>query len=249
MKYLSAILRFMNENEYTHREGIAVKLSETFEENPNINLGDFKSYVKGIRSDFFRINRIDRNVFSESIYTTLQRVKRETTEKKTSYDIVKEFILNSLEIGYNKTKFTEERKNIIIKFGSVKNPHSKLMEAFEQLLQKIDKSFQVSLHGTKEYSGIDISKKIQDAIVGFQIKSVYDDISEDRIRSQTSKALEYGINGFVWVYGRPSSKDVESSIQASYHHFTRINETRKMYCTLIHPELLAELFRRYKINL
>ena len=122
------------------------------------------------------------------------------------------------------------------------------MEAFEQLLQKIAESFQVSLHGTKEYSGTDISKKIQEAIVGFQIKSVNDNISEDKIRSQTSKALEYGMAGFVWIYGCPLSKAVESSIQAAYHHFTRINETKKMYCAVIPPELLAELFRKYMID-
>jgi peptidoglycan/xylan/chitin deacetylase (PgdA/CDA1 family) len=107
----------------------------------------------------------------------------------------------------------------------------------------------VSLHGTKEYSGVDISKKIGDAAIGIQVKSINDDISEDKVRAQTSKALEYNFDGFVWIYGRPSSNEVTTSIQAAYHYFARINDAKKMYCTLIHPELLAELFRKYAINL
>jgi len=64
------------------------------------------------------------------------------------------------------------------------------MRAFSVLLQKISSSFQTPLHVTNEYSGVDISKKIKEARIGFQIKSVNNNISKDKIRSQFSKAQE-----------------------------------------------------------
>lgn len=92
-------------------------------------------------------------------------------------------------------------------------------------------------------------KKVDNAIIGFQIKSINDNISEDRIRSQTLKALEYNLDGFVLVYSLPPSRKVDNSIQAIFHLFKRINDSGKMYCAIIHPELLAELFRKYEVNL
>ena len=37
MKYLDAILRYFNENDYTHREDVAIIISEIFEETPDID--------------------------------------------------------------------------------------------------------------------------------------------------------------------------------------------------------------------
>jgi len=169
---------------------------------------------------------------------------------KKPYDLAKDYISDYLEIGYDRIKSAKHTNLVIAKLRNSKDPHTKLIEAFETLLQKITQSAQVRLHGTKEYSGVDIAKKLKKSVViGFQIKSINDDISEDKIRAETSKALEYNMNGFVWVYGCPISRRVESSIQAAYHHFTRVNETEKMYCALIDPELLAELFGKYSVHL
>ena len=35
MKYLDALLRLFNDNEYTHKEDVAIIISEIFEENPD----------------------------------------------------------------------------------------------------------------------------------------------------------------------------------------------------------------------
>jgi hypothetical protein len=61
------------------------------------------------------------------------------------------------------------------------------MAAFNKLLNKIQVSYQIDLHGVKEYSGIDISKSLENVLIGFQIKTRSDDISEHRIRSETPK--------------------------------------------------------------
>jgi len=121
------------------------------------------------------------------------------------------------------------------------------MEAFNKLLDRIGLSYQIDLHGVKEYSGIDISKSLNDATIGFQIKSRNDDISEYMIRSETSKAQDWKMDGFVLIYGRERDKKVEPSIQAAYHHFKILKDSKRMYCAIVYPELLAELFRKYSI--
>jgi len=252
-KVISITMEFIHKNGYQDIDDFASKVSNVYckllQEDAKVRSDDFLRSVKNIRTSFFRINRVSKHDFVGRLFSELSQIDLARYTKASKFDMAKNFISAYLEIGFDRSKFINERRIIIAKFGNIKSPHAKLMDAFETLLQKIAESFQIALHGTKEYSGIDVSKKIQEAIIGFQIKSVNDDISEDKVRSQTSKALEYGVDGFVWIYGRPSSKDVDSSIQATYHHFTRINKKKEMYCTLIHPELLAELFRKYGIDL
>jgi hypothetical protein len=252
-KVLSFIMEFIHKNGYEDLDGFANKLAHAYcrllrRSHGSIAENDFFNATKNLKTTFFRINRVRKHDFIQALFKRLTRIDLAEYVTLSKFELARDCVSRYLEVGYDKTKFRKQRDLIIKKFGSLRNPHAKLIDAFEILLQKLARSFQVSLHGTKEYSGIDISKKIGEAIIGFQIKSVNDDISEDKIRSQTSKALEYNLDGFVWIYGRPLSKVVESSIQAAYHHFKRVNETKKMYCTLIPPELLAELFRRYEID-
>ncbi|MDH5449055.1 MAG: hypothetical protein OEY10_07775 [Nitrosopumilus sp.] len=69
------------------------------------------------------------------------------------------------------------------------------------------------------------------------------------IRSETSKAQNWKFDGFVLIYGRERDKKVEPPIQAAYHHFKILKDSGKMYCAIVYPELLAELFRKYSILL
>lgn len=249
LKYLSAILRFFNEKDYTHRENVAILLSDIYEQNPEITLEEFKTKIKAIRNDFFRINEINRGVFAESIFVLLEKVKHQQKGKLENFEVVHNFVSRFLEIGYEKAENKENRGKIIQQLKDISKPHPKLLEALDSLLQKIDQSCQVGLHGVKEYSGVDLVKKIGNALIGFQMKTVSDDISEDKIRAQASKAQEYKLDGFVWIYGRPPSKKVDNSVQAAFHHFMRINETRSMYCAIVLPEVWAELLMKYSIEL
>ncbi len=247
MKFLDALLRYFSENEYTHREDVAVIISDIFEENPDISLEEFVKSIKGIRRDFFRINKLNREVFSENLYVLLNRTRRERPDKRNMFNIAKKFISKNFEIGFDRAKYVEERDIMLKKFSTINKPHTILMEAFNELLNKVLLSYQIDLHGVKEYSGIDISKNLNNAIVGFQIKSRNDDISEHMIRSETSKAQDWKIDGFVLIYGRERDKRVETSVQATYHHFKTLNESKRIYCAIIYPELLAELFRTHSI--
>jgi len=214
-----------------------------------VSLQSVHEALKQTRTNFFIANKLSKRDFAHQLFSQLCRIGLSEEIELTRFEVAKNFISEYLEVGYDQSKFVEERNQIIAEFKSIKNPHARLLRAFETLLQKIAESFQVVLHGTKEYSGVDITKRVGEAIIGYQIKSVNDTISEDKMRSQASKALEYGLDGFVWIYGRPMTKDVDASIQAAYHHFKRTNEKKRMYSALIYPELLAELFRKYKGNL
>lgn len=249
MKYLDAILRYFNENDYTHREDVAIIISNIFEEKPDIALEVFMRKIKGIRRDFFRINRLNKVDFSETLYVLLNRITKERPDKISKFNIAKTFVSKHFEIGFDGTKYIEERDEILKRFSTAKKPHTVIMEAFNKLLDRIMISYQIDLHGVKEYSGIDISKNIKDVMIGFQIKSRNDDISEHIIRSETSKAQDWKFNGFVLIYGRGRDKKAETSIQAAYHHFEILKDSKRMYCAIIYPELLAELFREHSIHI
>jgi len=248
----SLVWDLIHNNKWQDLDDFSLKLADRLLEtgtNSTFSLRNVQDAVRQTRTNFFVVNNVSKQDFSQLLFPQLSQLDLTEQTRPSRFEVAMRFISNYLEVGYDRSKFIEERNQIIRLFGSIKKPHARLLSAFETLLQRISVSFQVALHGTKEYSGVDISKRLQEVTLGFQIKSVNDDISEDKIRSQTSKALEYCLDGFIWIYGRPLTKDVESSIQAAYHHFQRINENRKMYCALIHPELLAELFRKYKISL
>ena len=249
MKYLDAILRYFNENDYTHREDVAIIISDFYEENPDISLEGFRKKIKGIRRDFFRINRLNRDSFAETLYVILNRVRKERPDRLSKFDLAKNFISQHFEIGFDSTMFVEERKAILKRFSTIRKPHTVIMEAFNQLLDKIQVSYRIDLHGVKEYSGIDISKNLKGATIGFQIKSSNDVISEHMIRSESSKAQDWKMNGFVLIYARERDKKVEVSIQATYHHFKILKDSGRMYCAIVYPELLAELFRKYSISM
>jgi len=249
MKYLDALLRYFNENDYTHREDVAIIISDLFEENPDISLEDFRKKIKRIRRDFFRINRLNRDSFAETVYVLLNRVRKERPDKLGKFNLAKNFISKHFEIGLDSTKFVEERNTILKRISTLKKPHAAIMEAFNQLLDKIQVSYKIDLHGVKEYSGIDISKNLKEATISFQIKSPNDDISEHMIRSESSKAQDWKMNGFVLIYARERDKKVETSIQAAYHHFKILKDSGRMYCAIVYPELLAELFRKHSISI
>jgi hypothetical protein len=249
----SLLWDFIHSNKWQDLDDFSLRFTDRLLEIANkspLSTQNILDALDRTRTNFFLINKkIRKRDFARLFFSQLSQIDLSEYTSRSRFETAKNFISTYLEVGYDKSKFTEERDLLVAKFGSFRNPHAKLLTAFETFLQKIAESFQVVLHGTKEYSGVDITKKIEEATIGFQIKSVNDDISEDKIRSQTSKALEYCLDGFVWIYGRPMARDLDTSIQAAYHHFKRINEKKKMYCTLIHPELLAEMFRKYEVNL
>lgn len=249
LKYLSSLLRFFSENDYTHKGNLAVIISDIYENNPEITLDAFTREIIAIKSDFFRINKINRQIFAETLFTLLEKTKQQQKGKIDNSSIAQKFITHYFEIGYKKDKNIEYREKIFKQFRNIPNPHPRLLSALDLLLQRIDPSHQVGLHGVKEYSGVDLVKKVDTARIGFQMKTINDDISEDKIRVQTSKALEYNLEGFVWIYGRPPSKSVDNSIQAAFHHFARINEKKQMYCTFVIPEVFAELLLKYNLEL
>jgi hypothetical protein len=248
LKYLSAILHYFDQKDYTNRDNVAIIISDIYENNPKITEREFVRKVQNIKNDFFRLNRIDREKFAKSLFESLTTVIKEQKQKASKFDIAKKFITQCFEIGYNKEKFQAERAIILDRFKNEPKPHPKLINALDKLLSKIEQSYQIGLHGVKEYSGVDLAKKVEGSLIGFQIKTVNDDISEDKIRAQTSKAQEYKLDGFVWLYGRPPSRKVDDSAQAAFHYFMRINEGRTMYTTLVIPDTFAELLRKNNVE-
>ena len=249
MTYLDAVLRFFDSEGYSNRENIAIIISDIFEKTPDIALADFKNHIRSIKSDFFRINRLKRSEFSERVFQTLLRQKEIEKYKESGYEIALKFIKKYFEVGYKKTEHKQERNDLIELFSTIPKPHEKVMKALNELLEKIFVSYSLNLHGVKEYSGIDIAKEINGTVVGFQIKTRSDDISENMILSEVTRAQKYGVNGFVLIYARVSNKKVESSILGAYHIFKLLKGEKKIYPAIVDSKLLAELFVKYSISL
>jgi len=246
MVYLSAILRYFNIYNYEYREDLPIVISDFLESHLDVTLQEFESFINSLNYDFFYLNRINKKEFSQDIYNIFIKTKSRY-RVPTKYDYVKKFIEEHIEIGLNPEN-VEKRQGIINNFNKISSPHENLMKLFNEILTKIKITYQLDLHGVKEYSGVDIIKKYRDANIGFQIKSKNDDISEDRIRSQTSKALERKLDSFVLIYGRKRTKTVETSIQAAYHYFQSLKDKKQIYCFIIPPELFAELIIIYEVE-
>ena len=227
MTSLDAVLRFFSKEGYSNRENIAIVISNIFEKTPDIALADFKKEIRFIKSDFFRINRLKREEFSERIFQTLLRQKEFEKDQESGYEIALKFIKKYFEVGYKKTEHKQQREALIERFSTIPKPHEKVMMGLNELLEKIVVSYSLNLHGVKEYSGIDIAKEINGAVIGFQIKTRSDDISENMILSEVTRAQKYGVNGFVLIYARASNKKVESSILGAYHIFKLLKAERK----------------------
>jgi len=75
MTYLDVVLRLFNKEDYSHREDIAIIISDIFEKDPNMSLDVFKRKINGIKRDFFRINRLNREGFAERIFELLTEQK------------------------------------------------------------------------------------------------------------------------------------------------------------------------------
>ncbi|MCP8309403.1 MAG: hypothetical protein H3Z53_01210 [archaeon] len=250
-RVLSVIMEFIHREGYADYDGFASKLTHTYiqllEEKGNPTSEDFSKSAEKIRTNFFRTNRGAKK--REFISRLFNKLSTEVREALSSFDLAKRFVSTYFEVGFDSSKFQEERRNIIEKIMTVSKPHKKLIVAFSRLLQKIKTTYQIELHSTKEFSGADIVKKLGNIKIGFQVKSKNDDISEEKIRSTVSHAQEWKLNSLVLVYGREEDKRVKESIAAAYHFFERVNSEGKIYCSVIQPNLLAELFRCYKISL
>lgn len=246
--------------EFIHNEGFSDydsysrKLTNTYVElirsfGTDMKVSVFHKECQKIKTNFFRLNRVKKRDFLSDLFSELRKEDLEGLGLYDRFETAKEFISKYLEMGFRTDEFIKERKTLIDTIMMIKKPHERVMACFNELLQKIASSYQIDLHGIKEYSGIDICKKHKGAIIGFQIKSKNDDISEHMIRSESSKAEEWDFKGFVLIYARKRGKKVDTSIQATFHHFKRLIDSRRMYCAIIHPELLAELFRRYSVSI
>jgi hypothetical protein len=248
MTYLDCLLRFFRREEYLNRENVAIIISNIFEQSPTISIDDFKKKIRALKSDFFRINGLNRGIFAEKVFGILKDELRNNPENESKFNQAKTFISKNFETSFNRSENIEFRRQLIEQFSGIKKPHEKLMESMNELLDKVSVSFSVDLHGVKEFSGIDIAKDIKDAVIGIQIKTRNDNISENMILSEVTRAQNYCINGFVLVYGRKMTKKVQSSIGGAFHIFKRLNDNKKIYSAIVEPELLAELFRIYSID-
>ena len=210
------------------------------------------SRERSVRQELYELKKIEFSIeLGKLQLTKLHKLEDEVRELKIEvkgderFRTAKEF-LSRLEIGVQ-DRFSEERKALIETMMKIKSPHKTIMACVNKLLQKIADSYQIDLHGTKEYSGVDICKKYRGTTLGFQIKCEDNVISEDKIRSQASKARQSKLNGYVLIYAMRRTRKVDESISAAYQCFESINKSHDMNCVIIYPELLAELFRKYKI--
>ncbi|WGM88532.1 MAG: hypothetical protein NUK63_06305 [Candidatus Bathyarchaeum tardum] len=251
-RILSVVMDFIHTEEFQDYDNYSQKLSVSYvnllrKSGKDLDFHLFYHETKKIKTNFFKLNHVKKKEFLAELFTDVANQDLNALGLFENFDIARDFLSKHIEIGFKIDKFKDERKAIIDKIMTIREPHEKVMIGFNELLQKITKSYQIDLHGVKEYSGIDICKKHNGVTLGFQIKTKGDDITENLILSETAKAQENGLNGFTIIYARKRTRKVDVSIQAAFHHFKKLIDSNVMYCSIIPPELLAELFRSYSI--
>jgi hypothetical protein len=241
MERLNRILKLLNQENLDYEDSFPISLTEIFEKNPSISKEEFLREADRIKTDLFRRYRLTKRDFLLSVYREASTVRTISS----GFEIARYFVQKYLLQGQS-PEYEQARQEVINSFNT-KRPHYKLMAALHRLLQRISKSHQVSLHGTKEYSGVDLVKSVDRAQIGFQIKSQNDDISEQSIRYQHSKAREWGLEGYILVFARKPTTKVDEAVQVAHHFFDNENKRKEMYCALVTPSQLAELFTIYRI--
>lgn len=149
MVYIDVVLRYFNQEDYKHREDVAILVSEIFDTNPEITFDEFKKEIKNIRRDFFRINRINREEFASTIYTNLVKVKKERQRSKESrhtpakkqYDV---FICHARE---DKERFVRELAETLRKKGLRVWYDEFTLSIGDSLRREIDKGLSDSHYG------------------------------------------------------------------------------------------------------
>ncbi len=242
MERLNRILNVLNRENVEYDDSFPIELAQILERNPTISEEEFVKQAGRIRTNLFRRYKLSKQSFLRSVH----KEAGGALSVSSPFEISKHFVENFLKLGLS-PKNDEVRQQILASFKT-KAPHGKLLTALGQLLQRITTSHQLSLHGTKEYSGIDLAKTVAGTEIGFQLKSQYDDVSEKSIRYQHSKAREWQLDGYVLIFARKPESKVSEAIQVAHHFFTNENERGEMFCALLTPEQLAELFVIYQIR-
>jgi len=92
MTYLDAFLRFLNTEEYSNRQNIAIVVSDIFEKTPDMTFEDFCKQIHSINTDFFRINKLKRDEFSERVFQILLCQKKFEQSKEPYFAVASKFI-------------------------------------------------------------------------------------------------------------------------------------------------------------
>jgi hypothetical protein len=253
-RILSVVMDFIHDEDLTDYDSYSRKISNTYVKllksfGTDLEFSLFYDKCKRIKTNFFLLNTVKKRDFLSELFKKLVSEDLEALGLFENFDIARDFVSKYIERGFAVDKFKNDRKMLIEKMMTIEKPHEKIMTCFNEVLQNLAQSYQLDLHGVKEYSGIDICKKHKGITLGFQIKTKDDDISENLIRSEVSKAQEYGIDAFIIIYARKRTRKVDASIQAAFHYFKRLMDSHEIYCSIINPELLAELFREYSVSI
>jgi len=119
---LSAILQFFRANDLGNIDDVAIRISDIFDENPLISKDSFKSKIKEIKSDFFRMNNLERDVFADQVFRAVGDIRERVSEEHVAEDdqdlSAKATVADVVDL-FNKGGRSFERKPIV---------HSKLAE-------------------------------------------------------------------------------------------------------------------------
>ncbi|MGA2972610.1 MAG: hypothetical protein ABSE39_08325 [Candidatus Bathyarchaeia archaeon] len=101
MRRFSAILRFLRENDLRNVDDVAILVSDIFEESPAITKDAFKLEIRKIKSDFFRINHLQKGLFADQIFRAVssirERIPEESLAVKKQYEFVSVEEIESFE--------------------------------------------------------------------------------------------------------------------------------------------------------
>jgi len=193
--YLDQILRYISREEYTHRGNVPILLADYFEENPFCSLEEFLKFVKSIRNDFFRINRIDRAVFSTEIHAILGSIRNDSTYSGSKSDSFHEKMDELLKLSKENREDTKLMRKMLDEIHQRFITH--LLPEVESMIAALENSTEEQ-NGDFTASGQEILQRIRQKIlmkrideqievmkgIDQKVSRILAEVSKDRTKAQ-----------------------------------------------------------------
>ena len=242
-RVLNKILQFLDDRDLNYEDDYPIKLAKIYTSSLLEEPSSVIQKTANVKSNFFVQNGIKKQPFLKDLLKYIQPLLDDN--KHMTIEIFTENYLHP------KLNSTDQAKidSILLKIGSIRSPHEKLLRIFGRLLNQISSTHQIHIHGNKEFSGVDIVKAINSSIVGFQIKGPNDEIDEKDIRYQHSQALGSGLDGYILIFARKETRKVVNAQAAAFNTFSSFKDKSIMYCDIIAPSNFAKLLMDYNIQI
>lgn len=132
MNILAQVTDYFKSKDIYYDENVVLKISKIIEKSPNISQKDFERKISSIKTDFFRLNKLNRKKVSSDII----ELKDKESDERKKLGISEEVVV----IGKNLIEKIDHDRDI---FFDVKKIVERFLEFFEQRIPSVRNERQI----------------------------------------------------------------------------------------------------------